>query len=336
MFKKLLKGLDSTPSTPKIGRIELPEVGEGDVFYISTSEASAIGKDWSSDSEDSSSPRSPFGAWRRPSTPQPDNLKTWRKTATPQPASPLSPRRGSSSSQSEGWKPINRTSTPQQDIKAGCSRTSSPQPGLSRSTERCPSPASVKPPRKGILKPMPPPEPVTLHWLLLPYDPARSKKLIYFDIAHDPRLIRDHSNMPPVLLKSTDLEKLASEIPLSEMSIRCAQLPHWDIHVTPSGPGGIRCKDVYRAIYETFHQQLSPMEKEYYIPAERLARCEAYFRKRCKASQTLRGFEENQGMRRVDLLEGRAIFMGLRRPVEADGKPDQYWVLELGLPKGSR
>ena len=35
MFKKLLKGLDSTPPTPKIGRMELPEVGEGDVYYFS-------------------------------------------------------------------------------------------------------------------------------------------------------------------------------------------------------------------------------------------------------------------------------------------------------------
>lgn len=142
--------------------------------------------------------------------------------------------------------------------------------------------------------------------------------------------------MPPIILKTSDLEKPASEVPLTEMSIRCSQLPHWDIHVSRSSPGGIRCFDVFHAIYETFHFVMSPTEKDHYIPSDRLARCEAAFQKRCSASPGLRGYELSQGMRRVDLLEGQTIFMGLRRPVESDDKPDRYWVLELGLPKGAQ
>ncbi|KAF9816362.1 hypothetical protein IEO21_04115 [Rhodonia placenta] len=321
MFKKLLKSLDSTPSTPKMGRVELPDVGEGDVYYISTTDTSVIGKDWSSDSEGSSSPRSPIAPWRRPLTPQPNGLKPRRRPSAPQPDSPLSPRRGSSSSQTEGRKPISRSSTPRVEDR-GCSRSATPQPGLSQVTERSSSPVPAKSVPKGILKPAPPPQPVTLHWQLLPYETPKSKKKLYFDVAHPPHLIRDHSHMPPVVLHSADMGKLASEIPLTEMNIRCSQLPHWDIEVSPSRPGGVRCFDVFQAIYETFHW--------------RLARCEAAFRARCKATPGLHDVELSHGMRRVDILEGRTIFMGLRRPIPSDDKPDRYWVLELGFPQNSR
>ena len=358
MFKKLLKGLDSTPSTPKIGRIELPEVGEGDVYYYSKAEGSDI-VDWSSDSEASSSPRSPILAapWRRSTTPQPDNLlKSRRKLSTPAPESPLSPRRGSSSSYQRA---PSRTASPMVEPKSSGNRSSTPQPGPSKAAPGLlASPVPVKPVPKGILKPCkltaiavvmfrgrtfssrlttcnvaPPPKPVTLHWQLLPYNPARSKKLLYFNVAHPPSLIRDHTRMPPVPLAQAEMEKLAAEIPLSEMEIRCSQLPHWDIIVKPAGPGGVRCIDVYRAIHETFQKELSETERDHYIPAGRRKQCEAAWRKRCKEAPGLPEVHLKKGMCRIDLLEGRTIFMGLRRPVPTDDKPDRVWVLELGLPK---
>lgn len=171
---------------------------------------------------------------------------------------------------------------------------------------------------------------------MLPYDPARSKKLLYFNVAHPPTLIRDHTRMPPVLLPQSEVEKLASEIPLSEMEIRCSQLPHWDIIVKRAGPGGIRCIDVYRAIYETFQRELSETERDYYTPAGRRKQCEAAWRKRCKEAPGLLEVHLKKGMCRIDLLEGRTIFMGLRRPVPTDDKPDRVWVLELGFPKEER
>ncbi|KAI0947409.1 hypothetical protein AcW1_007643 [Taiwanofungus camphoratus] len=319
MFKKFL-GLDSTPSTPRIGRIELPDVGGEDAGVC----------------EGPSSPRSPLSPWRRASTPQPDNLRPWHRSSTPQPTSP-SPVCGVPTSRSDSLKATRRFSAPKVERKLSqSSRSSTPQPGSSRATERASSPDVAKPPLKGILKRPPLPQPVTLHWQLLPHDPSRSKKLIYFDVAQDVSFIRDHSNMPPLALKASDMEKPAAEIPLNEMSIRCTQLPHWDIHVSRSGPSGVRCLDVYRAIFETFHPPLTDAERELYLPAERRTRCEEQFRKRCKASPGLYDYELRLGMRRVDLLEGRTIFMGLRRPMDTDDKPDRYWVLELGLPKASR
>ncbi|KAH9936486.1 uncharacterized protein B0H18DRAFT_950751 [Fomitopsis serialis] len=337
MFKKLLKGLDSAPPTPKIGRIELPELGEGDVFYFSKAEGSAI-VDWSSDSEGSSSPRSPILAWHRPSTPQPEGpLKSRRKHSTPVTESPLNPRRGSASSyHADIRRAPSRSTTPMVEPKSNGSRSSTPQPGSSKAAAGLASPVPVKAARKGILKPSPPPKPVTLHWQLLPYEPGRSKKLIYFNVAYPPGLVRDHTRMPPVSLHQSEMEKQAAEIPLGEMQIRCSQLPHWDVIVSPVGPGGVRCIDVYRAIYETFQKELSETERDHYIPHGRRQHCEAAWRKRCKEAPGLPEVNLKKGMCRIDLLEGRTIFMGLRRPVPTDDKPDRVWVLELGFPKEER
>ncbi|PCH39822.1 hypothetical protein WOLCODRAFT_136510 [Wolfiporia cocos MD-104 SS10] len=335
MFKKLLKSLDSTPPTPKIGRLELPEVEDGGVFYISTDGPSVIAQQYSSDSE-ASSPRSPIAPWRRPSTPQPESFKPRRKTAVVQASSLLSPRYASSSAQLDDRKPVSIIPSPKAEARDSCSRSTTPQPGSSRSAGKSApssySSSSAKPALKGILKPAPPLQPMTLHWQLLPYDPAHSKKLIYFDIARDVSFIRDHTRLPPTRLAPDDLAKAAAEIPLTLMKLRCAQIPHWDIVAQPTGPGGVRCVDVFRAIHDMFRRPLSETEKEFYILPERRARCEQAFRRRCRESPGC----DADGMRRVDLLEGRTIFMGLRRPVESDGKPDEYWVLELGLPKGSR
>ncbi|KAH9949812.1 hypothetical protein B0H21DRAFT_67595 [Amylocystis lapponica] len=334
MFKKLLRGLDSTPSTPKIGSRPLPELGSGDVIYIAAGETSAIMHDWSSESDSTSSPTSPVTPWRRAIIPQPEGLVPPRRASTPQ-ADTMSPRRVPSTSRHDPHKTSRRpsTSSSRLDAKSTCnSRPSSPQPGSSRGTERCASTPPEKPPLKGILKHVPPPPPVTLHWQLLPYDPRQSKKKIFFDVAYEVHFIRDHTTTPPVSLNRSEMEKPAAAVPLTEMTIRCPQLRHWDVHVTRAS--GVRCVDVYRAIYETFHHTLSPVEREWYLPkdAAGLARCEENFQKRCRTSPGLSEFERRQGMRRVDLLEGRRVFMGLRRPRDADDKPDSYWVLELGLP----
>ncbi|KZT09173.1 uncharacterized protein LAESUDRAFT_541747 [Laetiporus sulphureus 93-53] len=334
MFMRLLKGADSIPPAPKLGRLELPDIGEGDVYHISPLQMSAVLQDSSSDDEGSTSPLLPVAPSHRPSSPQTEILKPRRKIRSPRPDSPLYPtRRTVSTTQpdSSDWKAGSAPSTPEDKLSS--SRPLTPQPGAPEARSDTSTPAK---PLKGILKPAPPLQPVTLHWQLLPFDPAWSKKKIYFDVARPVHFIRDHTHMPPVALTDFDLLKPASEVPLTKMDIRCSQLPHWDIFVKPSIPGGIRCIDVYDAIYQTFHCKLTTIEKDYYIPSERRTRCEAQFRRRCRESPALEAVELRDGMRRVDLLEGRTIFMGLRRPVDTDDKPDSYWVLDLGLPNDSR
>ena len=93
---------------------------------------------------------------------------------------------------------------------------------------------------------------------------------------------------------------------------------------------GIRCIDVFQAIVDTLRVHLSPAEQARLIPRDR-ARWDEHWHRRCRAAGGLTEVEAKTP-RRVDLLEGRRIFMGLRRPLEEDGKPDSYWLLELGLP----
>ncbi|OBZ68863.1 hypothetical protein A0H81_11243 [Grifola frondosa] len=119
-----------------------------------------------------------------------------------------------------------------------------------------------------------------------------------------------------VALKKSDLEKAASDQqiqPLAKMTI---------------------CY-VFDSIYKEFNHALTNEERERYFSNSkgRLARCEAAFKKRCEDETTVVAAAElAKGMRRVDLLEGRTIFMGLRRPHDSDDKPNTYWVLELGYP----
>lgn len=158
------------------------------------------------------------------------------------------------------------------------------------------------------------------------------KKKIWFDIGNDEHYIRDHTTMPPVSLPRAEMEKPAAAAGLTQMTIRVPALAHWDVHV--ARPAGIRCIDVYHAIWETFNTVLSPVECERWIPRDPAARkrWDEHWHRRCRASPGLSEVERRNGKRRVDLLEGRRIFMGLRRPLEEDGKPDSYWVLELGVP----
>ncbi|EMD40225.1 hypothetical protein CERSUDRAFT_40693, partial [Gelatoporia subvermispora B] len=96
-----------------------------------------------------------------------------------------------------------------------------------------------------------------------------------------------------------------------EMVIRNPLLPHWEITITRRGGMGINCQDVYSAIHAIYQPVLTEGERNFYIRSpEQRKRCEAAFIQRC-AKSTNRLEERVAGMRRVDLLEGRTIFMGL-------------------------
>lgn len=161
-----------------------------------------------------------------------------------------------------------------------------------------------------------------LHWQLLPYDSARSKPYLRFDIAHPSDLITFPAYTRPA--RASELNKLATRSPLTEMTIRCSRLPQWEVQVRRSGEGAIRCVDVFAAIYETFHCVLTDEERQY-VPEDYLKGCEKYFKSRCKAAACLTDVEELQGMRRVDLLRGRTMFKGLTCPAPGKG----YWMLHL-------
>lgn len=75
---------------------------------------------------------------------------------------------------------------------------------------------------------------------------------------------------------------------------------------------GIRCIDIFQAIYEKLQGRLTSEDRRRY-GEEYIRRCRPAFEQRCREDPGLPEYNERQGMRRVDLLRGRTVFKGLKR-----------------------
>ncbi|KAI0695293.1 hypothetical protein BC835DRAFT_1306059 [Cytidiella melzeri] len=262
-------------------------------------------------------------------TPDPHVLKERSRTLSTQ--SPV-PRASSSRYHYE------RNTESPEDLKKKL-HSATPQPPLrssSRYSRRTETPDidSVKRPLKGILKTAPPKtarsESTELHWQLLPYDENRCRKKLYFDVAMPPDLIRDHTRMPPIAIHPSDTDKWATfplQEGLTQLIIKCALLPHWDIVV--QNDQGIKCCDVFQAIHRSLNLRLTEYEKRSYIKEQEKTRVQEAFEKRCRDVPMLDHVARREGLLRVDLLKGQRIFMGLTRPPDGG----EFWWLHLGLPK---
>ena len=96
----------------------------------------------------------------------------------------------------------------------------------------------------------------------------------------------------------------------------------WNIYVNRRG--GIRIIDVFEKIYESFSIVLNDDEKRKLNP-HKMKYYDRAFRRRCAITPGLTLLEERKGMRRVDLLEGHTVFMGLELSASRD-----CWLLRLG------
>lgn len=175
--------------------------------------------------------------------------------------------------------------------------------------------------------------PVKLHWQLLPHNSnprCIGKAQLHFDITLPvthlcKRTATEAYSLP---LSRSELSKPVADEPLQEMTIECEYLPKWYIRIRR--PTGISCCDVFEEIFRTYHHVLSDdecSELEGY-PRDHRSRVKAAFKARCAESPSLFDYEESQGYRRVDLLKGRTIFLGLTQP-----KPSSNWFLKLGYPQ---
>ncbi|KAH7923333.1 hypothetical protein BV22DRAFT_589001 [Leucogyrophana mollusca] len=168
------------------------------------------------------------------------------------------------------------------------------------------------------------PPALDLHWQLLPYQPRRSKHPLHFDIAFpiDSIKFKDypHPNRP---LSSTDLDKPAANEMMTKMVIQFEAVSDWEVCVKRKE--GIRCRDVFEAIYSTFNIPLTPYEKRTLIPEGNRELCEEAFRLRCNLAPGLTAVEKKQGLKRVDVLMHCTLFKGLTQP-----KSGGDWVLNLG------
>lgn len=169
--------------------------------------------------------------------------------------------------------------------------------------------------------------PVNLHWQLLPYNPTMKeigKLQLRFDITVPVSHMRYITSTYPKPLRNADLDKPAADEHLDEMTIECERLPQWLICIRRRN--GIKCRDVFEAIFRTYNAVLLDEECRA-IPEKHLAQVKAAFKTRCIESPGLIEYEESMGLRRVDLLKGKTLFLGLTRPT-----PDSNWVLKLGSP----
>ena len=122
--------------------------------------------------------------------------------------------------------------------------------------------------------------------------------------------IRKYTDGTPLALGARDFDKPAVEgLQLARMTIRCSQLRHWDIFVR--NPRGITCGNVFEAIHELLNTPLTDAERELYVTDRRRARVEEAFAKRCKDAPGLDEYVRKQGLKRIDLLQGKRIFAGL-------------------------
>ncbi|EIW81179.1 hypothetical protein CONPUDRAFT_82214 [Coniophora puteana RWD-64-598 SS2] len=124
-------------------------------------------------------------------------------------------------------------------------------------------------------------------------------------------------------LAPEDHHKLATSEPLTKMVIKVKHYPDWEIFVKRSS--GIRCLDVFQAIFEAFNTPLTPAEKQMLVPSHMRASVEETFRLRCKAWPGLPDAELAHGWKRVDVLQQATLFLGLTQP-QAGGD----WMLNLG------
>jgi len=189
-------------------------------------------------------------------------------------------------------------------------------------------PKKVTSPVSCTFVPMKPPHlpPVNLHWQLLPYHSSLrviGKPRLLFDIAVPITQMRFAAEPFPRPLRNTDLDKpAADDEELDEMNIECEYVPERLIQVRRSR--GIRCRDVFEKIYCAYNRVLSEMEREKIRPKD-MVRVKEAFKNRCAESLGLTKYEEHQGLRCVDKLQGRTFFLGLTRP-----SSNSNWVLHLG------
>ncbi|KAI0647889.1 hypothetical protein C8Q79DRAFT_537836 [Trametes meyenii] len=186
---------------------------------------------------------------------------------------------------------------------------------------------------------------LALHWQLLPpvslASPTNMQplKVVEFDVTKPVRSIkiRDFTERPYRVLRGREVDaclkkQACAGVSLPSMTIRYEPIPGLEINVTASDGANVSCKDVFEAIYTFFDKVMTADNRSDYMRSDRMNQCRDAFKKRCRASlRAVPDAEERAGMRFVDLLEGKTLFLGLKRP-HNDRHPDKYWVVDFGIP----
>lgn len=153
---------------------------------------------------------------------------------------------------------------------------------------------------------------------------------LYFDVGFDPlnaeplgiRALGDAYPRP--LTRDERGTPASSHCMLTKMTITCPKLEHWPVVVERAD--GLRCIDVFKAIYDTYCVPLTRSELGV-IGSIYIDSCMPAFRQRCKDSPGITLYNEKRGVCRVDLLRTKRIFKCLTK-----NKEPATWTLEFDEP----
>jgi hypothetical protein len=177
-------------------------------------------------------------------------------------------------------------------------------------------------------------EDIALSWPLTEpsRNPRKQRISICFDVAFDPRKSKGVTiPLYPDVAHRTDMPHDMIRMPasthckLGDMRIYLEDFRCWPIKVKRKE--GIRCLDVFEAVYKTLQHRLTDEDVRTFGEA-RIQRCYNFFLQRCADSPGLKDYNIQYGMRRVDLLRGRRFFRGLVQSGEE-------WTLLLDDYSGS-
>ncbi|KAG6831607.1 hypothetical protein H0H92_009080 [Tricholoma furcatifolium] len=139
---------------------------------------------------------------------------------------------------------------------------------------------------------------------------THTKPVIYYDLSLPPSNASFHHSLP-----DNTMFQMATNPPLPYMIIKCPAFPGGAIRV--DGPQGVSIMDVFNAIYTTLRGSASQAEFER-LPRERQQKVSAAYYRRYSSipNEKARAMEEQKGLKRVDMLEERRMFGGLRSTME--------------------
>ncbi|KAF5357561.1 hypothetical protein D9757_012366 [Collybiopsis confluens] len=160
------------------------------------------------------------------------------------------------------------------------------------------------------------PEAIALSWPLTEHTPnsRRHAMNIFFDVAFDPRTSQNvtlpdggyRMDMPYDTIRLP----ASSHCTLTEMRLTLDQeeFECWPIVVKRKE--GVRCLDVFEAIYHTLHHPLTDEDIRTFGEAN-IQGSYSFFLQRCDNSPGMPEYNRQYGMQRVDLLRGRRFFRGI-------------------------
>jgi hypothetical protein len=124
------------------------------------------------------------------------------------------------------------------------------------------------------------------------------------------RAFIDHTNYTRPLTEEEKNLPVSTHCVVTKMIIYADNMHRWP--VIAERAEGLRCMDVFEAIYKTYAVPLTPQEKNEFTP-EFLRSCMPAFLQRCKDGPGLTNVNEARGLCRVDTLQAQRIFRGLSK-----------------------